>query len=337
MAKISDTWVLLVVFFLLAIIGLCLFPYSGSVPSIYAQAYPTKGIQLIVPFPPGGSTDLTGRVVASYLSKKWGQPISVVNKPGAGGTTGVVFALQAKNDGYTMLMHVTSAGTLNPAIEKKLPYKWDDPTLIAQTNISPLVFIIKGDSPWKDLREVVEDVKKDPTRFKYGTSGPGGPSTFAIAQLLESAGVDPTKVARIVLQGGAPTVTAVAGGHVDFAAQNLSEVISLIEAKKIRGLAVTTSKRVKQLPDIPTGKEAGFGALNLVGWNGVAGPPHLPDYVIKKWDEGIREAMKDPHFLEEMERIGADAAYLGPSEFKAFLQEQYQSALKIAENLGLRK
>jgi len=330
MTKKRGKLVLSIIFFLLIIVG-------GSIPFLYAQAYPTKGIQLIVPFPPGGSTDLTGRVVANYLSKKWGQPISVVNKPGAGGTTGVVFALQSKSDGYTMLMNVSSAGTLNPAIERKLPYKWDDPTFIAQTNISPLVFVVKADSPWKNLREVVEDVKKDPTRFKYGTSGPGGPSTFAIAQLFESAGVDPTKLARIVLQGGAPTVTAVAGGHVDFAAQNLSEVISLIEAKKIRGLAVTTSKRVKQLPDIPTGKEAGFPALNLVGWNGITGPPNLPDYVIKKWDDGIREAIKDPHFVEEMERIGADPAYLGPKDFKAYLQEQYQSAFKIAENLGLRK
>lgn len=303
----------------------------------FAQAYPTKTIQLIVPFPPGGSTDLTGRVVAKNLSKKWGQTISVVNKSGAGGTTGVVFALQSKNDGYTMLMHVISAGTLNPAIESKLPYKWDEPTLIARTNISPLVFIVKTESPWKNLKELMEDVKKDPTRFKYGTSGLGGPSTFSIAQLLEAAGVDPTKVARVVLQGGAPTVTAVAGGHVDFASQNLSEVISLIEAKRIRGLAVTTSQRVKQLPDIPTSKEAGFEGFNLVGWNGVAGPPNLPNYVIKKWDEGIKEAMKDRTFIEEMERIGADPDYLGPKDFKAALEEQYKSALKFAERLGLRK
>jgi len=306
-------------------------------PSGLAQEYPTKTIQLIVPFPPGGSTDLTGRFVATYLSKKWGQTISVVNKPGAGGTTGVMFALRSKNDGYTMLMDVISAGTLNPAIEGKLPYKWDEPTLVARTNISPLVFFVKGDSHWRNLREVLEDVKKDPEKFTYGTSGLGGPSTFSIAQLLEAAGIDPTKVARVVLQGGAPTVTNVAGGHVDFASQNLSEVISMIQAKKIKGLAVTTPQRVKQLPDIPTSKEAGYPAYKLVGWNGIAGPANLPDYVIKKWDQGIREIMNDPAFVEDMERIGAPVSYMGPKDWKAVLEEEYKSAMKFAEKLGLRK
>jgi len=337
MPKKREKRVFSVIFLTLVIFALGLVPYSGSVPSLHAQAYPTKGIQLIVSFPPGGVTDIVGRLVSNYLSKKWGQPISVVNKPGAGGVTGVVFALQSKNDGYTMLVHVTSTGTTSPAIEKKLPYKWDDPTLIAQTNVSPLVFFVKADSPWKNLKDVTEDVKKDPTRFSYGTSAPGGPSTFAISSLLDSAGVDPNKVARIVLQGGAPIVAAVAGGHVSFAAQNLSEVLPLIEAKKIRGLAVTTATRVKQLPDIPTGKEAGFGAFDLVGYNGIVGPPQLPEYVIKKWDEGVREALKDPNFVAEMEKVGVFAAYLGPDDFKAVQKERYESALKLAEKLGLRK
>ncbi len=326
-----------VIFLTLVIFALGLFPHSGSVPSLHAQAYPAKGIQLIVSFPPGGSTDIVGRLVANYLSKKWGQPISVVNKPGAGGITGVIFALQSKNDGYTMLMTVTSVGTTSPAIEKKLPYKWDEMTLIAQTNVSPLVFFVKEDSPWKNLKDVTEDVKKDPTRYSYGTSAPGGPSTFAISSLLDAAGVDPNKVARIVLQGGAPIVAAVAGGHVSFAAQNLSEVLSLIEAKKIKGLAVTTDTRLKQLSDVPTGKESGFAAFNLVGYHGVVGPLKLPDFVIKKWDEGVREALKDAHFVADMEKAGLFAAYLGPVDFKAAQKERYESALRLAEKLGLRK
>ena len=257
MQKRSLSFVLLLILFL----GWA----AVAAPAASAQSYPAKGIQLIVAFPPGGSTDLTGRAIGNYLSRKWGQTISVVNKPGAGGTTGTMAALRSKNDGYTLLMNVISTGTLNPAIESKLPYKWDEPMFIARTNISPLVFVVKTDSPWRNLKELMEAVKKDPTQFKYGTSGLGGPSTFSIAQLLEAAGVDPNQVARVVLQGGAPTVTAVAGGHVDFAAQNLVEVISLVQAKKVRGLAVTTRQRTQQLPDVPTGGEAGFEAFNLVG------------------------------------------------------------------------
>ena len=180
-------------------------------------------------------------------------------------------------------------------------------------------------------------MKKDPTKFSYGTSAPGGPSTFAISALLDAAGVDPNKVARIVLQGGAPIVAAIAGGHVSFAAQNLSEVLSLIEAKKIKGLAVTTDTRLKALPDVPTGKESGFPAFNLVGYHGIVGPAKLPDFVIKKWDEGIREALKDAHFVADMEKAGLFAAYLGPADFKAVQKERYESNLRLAEKLGLRK
>ena len=234
-------------------------------------------------------------------------------------------------------MHSTGPGTLNPAIESKLPYKWDDPAFVARTNISPLVFVVKEDAPWKTLKEIMEAVKKDPTQFKYGTSSPGGPSTFAIAQILEATGIDPQKVSRIVLQGGSPTVIAVAGGHVDFAVQYLSEVLSLVQAKKVRALAVTTSERAKQLPNIPTSREAGFEAFNLVAWNGLCGPAKLPEPVIKKWDEAIREAVKTPAFAAKMEEIGSPPSYLGPVEFKAALEKEFKSAVKFAEKLGLRK
>jgi tripartite-type tricarboxylate transporter receptor subunit TctC len=309
---------------------------NGAI-SAPAQSYPTKGIQLVVPFQPGGASDLTGRLVATYLSEKWKRTISVVNKPGAGGITGVTFALQSKNDGYTLFVHSTGPATLNPAIESKLPYKWDDPTFIARTNISPLVFVVKEDAPWKSLKEIMEAVKKDPVAFKYGTSSPGGPSTFAVAQILEASGIDPLKVSRIVLQGGSPTVIAVAGGHVDFAVQYLSEVLSLVQARKVRGLAVTTSERTKQLPDVPTSREAGFEAFNLVAWNGICGPARLPASVVRKWDEAIREAVKDPAFAAKMEEIGSPPSYLGPKEFKAALDKEFKSALKFAEKLGFRK
>ena len=321
----------------LLLLPLCAWTLFGGIQGGWAQEYPTKTIELIVPFPPGGSTDLTARVVATHLSKKWGRTISVVNKPGSGGAVGTMAVLRAKNDGYTMLMTVISAQILNPAIESKLPYKWDDPTHIARTNISPLVFIVKADSPWTDLKHVMEDVKKDPEKYKYGTAGLGGPSTFSIGQLLDAAGVDPLKVARIVLQGGAPTITAVAGGHVDFASQNLCEVISMIEAKKIRGLAVTSLERAKQLPQIPTGRELGYPDYDLIGWNGIAGPSNLPAQVINKWDQGIRDLMHDPKFIDDMERIGAPPSYLGPTDLKNTLEKEYKRAVLFGEKMGLKK
>src|SRR3954449_6195757 len=125
-----------------------------------AQSYPNKDIKFVVPFPPGGVTDLNARILAKHLGKLWGQPVTVTSMPGGGGTDGTMFVLNSPKDGYTMMMSATGQGTQNPAIDSKLPYKWHEPTLVARTSISPLVFVVKGDSPWNSLREVVDDVKK---------------------------------------------------------------------------------------------------------------------------------------------------------------------------------
>lgn len=302
-----------------------------------AAAYPDRPVDLVVSFPPGGVTDQVGRTVAGYLSKKWGQPINVVNKAGGGGVTGAFAALSARPDGYTMLVTVTSVGSTNPAMDSKLPYKWDQFTFIARTNISPLVVFVKADAPWKTLRELADAIKADPTKLKYGTSAAGGPSTFVTAQLTTAIGADPTKLTRVVLNGGAPTIAAVAGGHVDFAAQNLAEVTALIEGGKIRGLGITSETRAPQIKDVPTTREAGFPTVSLIGYNGIVGPRNLPAPVVDKWLTSVQQMVKDPEFIATMERLGVPVAYLGPAEFKEFLRRDYETALDFATRLGMRK
>jgi tripartite-type tricarboxylate transporter receptor subunit TctC len=292
---------------------------------------------MLVAFAPGGSTDLVARALADKVSKVWGQPINVVNKAGGSGTTGTVEAIQAKPDGYTVLMHVTSSGILNPAIQSDLPYKWDQFAFVARVNTSPLVVTVKADSNWKTLTDLVNDVKKDPANFTYGTSGPGGPSTFATAQIMEQAGIDPGKLTKVVLGGGAPTMTALAGGQVNFAIQNLSEVIDLIKGGKLRGLAVSNDVRVKALPDVPTAKEAGYDKFTLQGWNGVVAPANFPKAAVDSWNKVVKDALADPAFADKLESMGLIPAYLGPDEFKASLKKDYDYALGLAEKLKLRK
>jgi tripartite-type tricarboxylate transporter receptor subunit TctC len=132
-----------------------------SVPAA-EQSYPGKEVKLVVPFPTMGVTDLNARILAKHLTRLWGQPVTVVNMPGEGGTKGTMFVLGSPKDGITMMMSATGQGTQNPAIDSKLPYRWDEPTLVARTSVSPLVFVVKGDSPWRSLRQVVEDVKQNP-------------------------------------------------------------------------------------------------------------------------------------------------------------------------------
>ncbi len=302
-----------------------------------AQSFPSKEIKLVVPFPTAGVTDLNARILAKHLTKHWGQPVSVTNMPGGGGTKGTMFVLGSAKDGYTMMMSATGQGTQNPAIDSKLPYKWDEPTLVARTSISPLVFVVKGDSPWNSLRDVVDDVKKDPAKFKYGTSGPGGVGSIALSLLFGSSGIDVQKLGRVELQGGAPLLDAVATGATHIAAQYLAEMGPQLESKKLKALAVSTATRVKQLPNTPTSLEAGFDTFTLIGWNGIAGPSQLPADIVAKWNDAIKALTADRAFVAETEASGAEVVYLDPERFKATLKAEYETAVQQVTKLGLRK
>ena len=302
-----------------------------------AQSYPSQEVKLIVPFPPGGVTDLNARILAKHLSKYWKQPVTASTMPGGGGTTGTMFVLKSAKDGYTMMLSATGQATQNPAIDSKLPYRWDEPTLVARTSISPLVFVVKGDSPWRSLREVVDDVKKDPAKYRYGTSGPGGVGSIAMSVLFGSNGVDVQKLGRVELQGGAPMLDNVATGATHFAAQYLAEMGPQLKAKQLKPLAVSTAKRVRQLPDTPTALEAGFDTFTLIGWNGIVGPAQLPPEIVARWNDAIKALAADKEFVAETEASGAEVAYLNPEQFKAALKTEYETALANATNLGLRK
>jgi tripartite-type tricarboxylate transporter receptor subunit TctC len=302
-----------------------------------AQSYPSREIKFVVPFPPGGVTDLNARILAKHLSKFWGQPVTVSSTPGGGGTDGTMFVLGSPKDGYTMMMSATGQGTQNPAIDSKLPYRWDEPTLVARTSISPLVFVVKGDSPWSSLREVVNDVKKDPAKYKYGTSGPGGVGSIALSVLFGSNGVNVQALGRVTLQGGAGLLEAVATGRTDFAAQYLAEMGPQLASKALKPLAVSTPARVKQLPNTPTSREAGFDTFTLIGWNGIVGPSQLPADIVVRWNDAIKALAADPAFVAETEALGAEVAYLEPVPFKSTLKAEYEAAVKQAEMLGLRR
>jgi tripartite-type tricarboxylate transporter receptor subunit TctC len=306
-------------------------------PPATAQSYPTKEVKLIVPFPTAGVTDLNARILAKHLSRYWKQPVTASNMPGGGGTKGTMFVLGSAKDGYTMMMSATGQATQNPAIDSKLPYRWDEPTLVARTSVSPLVFVVKGDSPWRSLREVVDDVKKDPAKFRYGTSGVGGVGALALSLLFGSNGIDVAKLGRVELQGGGPLLEAVASGETHFAAQYLAEMGPQLQAKKLKPLAVSTPARVRQLPDAPTGLETGFGTFTLIGWNGIVGPAQLPAEIVGRWNDAIKVLAADKAFVAETEASGAEVAYLDPAKFKAALKTEYETALAQAVKLGLRK
>lgn len=302
-----------------------------------AASYPTKPIQIVVAFAPGGSADQVTRLLATYLSKKWGQPVSVVNKAGGGGVVGTAAVAQSAPDGYTINNGQVNTLAFAPAAQSNNPYKWDSFTYLARIGVTPSVLTVNANSPYKTAKELVEAIKKDPAKFKSGVSGLAGTGAFGIAQLLQSAGVDPSKVDMVSFNGGVLVVTNLAGGHVDFVAQQLPEVLELVKAGKLRALMHTNAERVKELPDVPTSKEAGFPAYSVMAASGYVGPANMPEAIVTKWETAIADALKDKEFLAALENMGLIPAYQNAKTYRAWTEEQFKSSQVLAVKLGLKK
>ena len=266
-----------------------------------------------------------------------GQPINVINMPGASGIIGTRHTLTAKADGYTLMMDNHAVSAMLAASQIDLPFKWENRTVIARVTVDPVFYLVKQDSPWKDLKEVAENIRKNPKVFRWGVAGVTAVGAFAMPQFLEVNNLPFDSLNRVVFKSGAEVVTALAGGHIDLAAQQYSEATGLILAKKVRGLAVVNPERLPGLPDVPPAKEVGYPNLNVYGWQGVSGPPKLPPEVVDKWAKSLEEACKDPAFLEQAAKIYKVLAYLGPKEFWEFMQEEYKRYLPLAIKMGIRK
>jgi putative tricarboxylic transport membrane protein len=300
-------------------------------------AYPTKPVELLVGFPPGGGADVAARLIAAYASRKWGQPVTVVNQPGASGITATLQALNARPDGYTLFTDVHAVASMLFAVQSDVPFKMDGKTPIARITLDPVIYTVKDDSPWKSLADVAAAAKANPKAFRYGLGGIAGVASFSVSQFLYGAGVPVPETNRVVFPGGAPAVTALAGGHIDFAGQQWSESAGLVLGRKIRGLAVVHPTRLPGLPDIPTAKEAGFPDLDVVGWQGLSGPPGLPAPIVAKWAALVEEASRDAAFLEQAVKVNKVVAYQGPEAFWRFQEEELKKYLPLATRLGIRK
>jgi len=274
--------------------------------------------------------------VTPYLSKKWGVPINVVNKPGGSGVIGTMAVLTSAPDGYTIVVdgHIIPAVT---AVQVSCPFKWDEPTPIAKMLSGPFAFAVPVDSPWRTLKEALEVIRKNPESITAGVGGVSMPAVFALAKLFESVGIDFKRMNRVIFDGSTPTMAALAGKHVMLTSQPLIDAVALLKAGKIRLLAVSSSRRSPTLPDIPTGKELGYPAYDRQTYGGIAGPSNLPPAIARIWAEGLKEALEDRSIVEKLEARETMVDFLGPEEHRKFLETQYKENLAIAERLGLRK
>ena len=302
---------------------------------VHADAYPTKPIKLIVPSGAGGSTDTAARIMAINIQDHIGQPIIVVNKKGASGGVGINFALKAEPDGYMLMEGMIGGHVLHPAMNASSGYTPADYTPIAMTQMNPNVLVVKADSPYKTLKDLLDAIKADPGKLKFSHAGAGSIHFFGIHLLLKTAGLDKDAAVAIPYKGGKRSMAGLLRGEADFHQTNLVSAIDFIQSGKVRALAVTTKKRLKNFPDVPTYAELGYPDVDIFGWRGVIGPKGLPQEIVDAWAKAIQETMDRKGWKKMVKAVGDVPHYLGPVEFKKQIETDFARFREMATDLGI--
>jgi tripartite-type tricarboxylate transporter receptor subunit TctC len=292
-------------------------------------AYPEKPVTIIVPFPPGGSTDMVARAIAPQLQAKLGQPFVVDNRAGATGAIGATAVKNAAPDGYTFLVASIGVYAVNPFIQKKLAYdpvKDLDPITVAVR--APNVLVTRPDFPASSVAEFVALLKKQPEKITFATSGAGSSDHLTAALFWQKTG---TSGIHVPYKGGAPAITDLLAGHADVSFQNINAVINHIKAGKLKALAITSDKRSPQLPQVPTLAEAGVQGVDVYSWQAVAGPKGLPADVKKKLNESIVAALNDPETRKRMEDLGFEIVANTPEQMAAFQAKELERWKQVIE------
>jgi tripartite-type tricarboxylate transporter receptor subunit TctC len=306
-----------------------------ALPSFAADKYPSKPIKLIVPYGPGGATDLAARSLTGVIPEFLGQAVVVVNMPGAGGSVGFDFARKAKPDGYTMMMTAIGANCLVPAMNPNLPFTYDELSYVARTQINPNVLIVKKDAPWKDFAAFAADLKNNPGKYKFSTAGVGNVTHLGPTILLNELGLGVEGAIPIHYDSDNAALLAVMQGESDFAQGNLAPFASAIKGGAVRGLAMTTPERVQGFEDIPTYTELGYPGISIVGWRGIAGPKGIPDEVIKTWEDAVCKSCESKSWLKLIKKLGDEPGYLGTKEYNEFVQNDHARYRKLFTDLDL--
>lgn len=311
---------------------------GGLLTSISLQAaaadYPSKAINFVVPYPPGGGTDISSRLLTDKLSKLKSWNFIVENKPGAAGSVGIAYIARQKPDGYQIAMGQTSNLTINPNLNKAITYNpLEDFTPITIVGSQPTVVVVANNSQYTKFEEILADAKNGKT-LTMGTPGIGTVSHLSIEYLAQLADI---KIRHIPYPGATPAITEAMGGHLSFAATSLPSALSHIRAGTMRPLIVTSKERNQALPDVPTVAELGFDDFNVTEWKAVIGPAGMKDSEINTLNQAINEALVDPEFIEAMRREGSDPVGGSSEEFRKLLEDEYVRWKEVSENAGLIK
>jgi tripartite-type tricarboxylate transporter receptor subunit TctC len=306
--------------------------FTGSAFAQEAR-YPTKPVRIIVPFAPGGGTDITTRAIAQKLTERLGAPFVVDNRAGANGVIGVDLAAKSAPDGYTLVV-ITSSHAINVSIYKKLPYDLlRDLAPVTEFSSQPYSLIVNPSLPAKSVKELIALAKAKPGTLTYGSSGQGGLSHLAGALFESLAGI---KLIHVPYKGGAPAMTDVIGGQIDMMFATLQQAGGQIKSGKLRVLAVTTTKRNAAAPDIPTMIEAGVPGYEVAQWFGLLAPAKTPQAIITRLHSEIVRILQEPEVKSRLAADGADAVGNTPEQFGQHIRAEVGKWSKVVKQIGLQ-
>jgi tripartite-type tricarboxylate transporter receptor subunit TctC len=299
-------------------LGLALAIASASVAQAQ-EAWPSRGITFVVPYAPGGYTDLVGRLTARYVEKALGKPVVVDNRAGAGGIVGTQAVASAAPDGYTFCVCSIGAISIAPFAQKVAYDPVQDLAPVGIVSSIVQAVIVKKELPVKSMAELVTYAKANPGRLNYSSSGAGGLTHFSVELFQARTG---TKMVHIPFKGGAPSTAAVVSGEVDLAFANMTDALPQVEAGTVRGLAVTSLGRSAYFPDLPSVHEAVVPGFIAETWNGIMAPAKTPEPIIRKLADVLIKMADDPEVKETMRKAGANTVKTTPDEYRAQIDQE---------------
>ena len=314
---------------LLVLLFLAAMPLHAS-----AQDYPNKPMRIIVPYPPGGASDVVARLIGQYMGETFRQPVVVENRAGANGIISYQFVAQSAPDGYTMLMSNVGPSAINPSIYAKIPYDAiKDFTPVSLTNLVPLMLVVNSSLGVNSVAELIAKAKAAPGMLTYGTGGTGTAGHLAMELFMSNAGI---RMERVSYKGDGLALNDMLGNQITTMFTTVISGDPHVQSGKLKALAVTTTKRLAAKPDLPTVAELGMPGFEAVSWGGVMVPANTPRPIVAKLNAEINRILKLPEFRERLAKVGAETAGGTPEEFQAYLAAETEKWARVAKTANIK-
>lgn len=305
----------------------------GCATVAQAQSFPAKPVHLVVTYPPGGSSDLMARIMGDKLTEVWKQTVIIENRPGAAGAIGMEYAARQPGDGYTFVIGNLGPALVNPIIQK-VPYSMEKDFMpVSLVATGPNILVVPAASPYKTLADLVNAARAKPGVINYGTSGPGSMSQLSGQLLIRQAGI---KLNEVPYKGGILAVNDVVAGHLDMIVSDALPVSQFIKASRVRPLAITSEKRSRLFPDIPTFGEGGVSGLVADNWWGMYLPAGTPAPVVAAYQQALAKVMAEPDVKEKFAQLGVEAMATSPADFRSFLAAEHAKYAKLVADNGIK-